>query len=63
LARDTATEAALRYAQRRRIGPYGIAPLDRRESDKALAAMIRAGHAFDVAKRVLGLPADFDSLP
>jgi regulatory protein len=63
LARDTATEAALRYAKRRKIGPYGAAPVDRRESDKALAAMIRAGHAFEVAKRILGLPADFDSLP
>lgn len=63
LARETATEAALRYAKRRRFGPFGAAPLDRRETDKALAAMIRAGHAFDVAKRVLDLPADFETFP
>lgn len=62
-ARDTATEAALRYARRRRIGPYAETPPDRRDSDKALAAMIRAGHAFELAKRILALPPDFDSLP
>jgi regulatory protein len=60
-ARDTATEAALRYARRRRIGPFAETPPDRRDSAKALAAMIRAGHAFDVARRILALPPDFDS--
>ena len=60
-ARETADEAALRFARRKRIGPFSVTPPDRRESDKALAAMIRAGHPFELAKRILLLPADFDS--
>ncbi len=61
LARDTGDEAALRYARRKRIGPFASAPADRGESDKALAAMIRAGHSFERAKRILSLPPDFDA--
>ena len=59
-ARDTAEEAALHFARRKRIGPFAIAPSDRKESDKALAAMIRAGHSFELAKRIVSLPPDFD---
>jgi len=61
LARESGDEAALRYARRKRIGPFASGPADRRESDKALAAMIRAGHPFELAKRILSLPPDFDS--
>ena len=61
LARESGDEAALRYARRKRIGPFASEPADRRESDKALAAMIRAGHPFELAKRILSLPPDFDS--
>lgn len=61
LARNGATEAALRFARRKRIGPFATTPPDRRESDKALAAMMRAGHPFDLAKQVLSLPPDFES--
>lgn len=60
LARDCASEAAIRFARRKRIGPFATSPPDRRDSDKALAAMIRAGHPFEIAKQVLALPADFD---
>lgn len=61
LAVESGDEAALRYARRKRLGPFASAPADRRESDKALAAMIRAGHPFERAKRILSLPPDFDS--
>ena len=61
LARDGATEAALRFAKRKRLGPFAATPPDRRDSDKALAAMIRAGHPFELAKQVLSLPPDFDA--
>ena len=61
LARDGASEAALRFARRKRIGPFAATPPDRKESDKALAAMMRAGHPFDLAKQVLSLPPDFES--
>jgi len=60
-ARETADEAALRFARRKRLGPFSATPPDRRDSDKALAAMIRAGHKFDLARRILSLPPDFDS--
>ena len=59
-ARDGATEAALKFARRKRIGPFATNPPDRRDSDKALAAMIRAGHPFDLAKRVLNMPHNID---
>ena len=62
-ARNTAEEAALRFARRKRLGPYAATPPDRRDSDKALAAMIRAGHPFDLARRILLLQPDFDSQP
>ena len=61
LARNTASEAALRFARRKRIGPFAASPPDRRDSDKALAAMIRAGHPFEVARHILNLPPDFDA--
>ena len=60
-ARESADEAALRFARRKRLGPFAASPPDRRDSDKALAAMIRAGHPFELAKRILMLPPDFDS--
>ncbi len=62
-ARETADEAALRFARRKRLGPFAATPPERRDSDKALAAMIRAGHSFDIAKRILLLPSDFDAEP
>ncbi len=61
LARDEASEAALRFARRKRIGPFAATPPDRRDSDRALAAMIRAGHPFELARSVLSLPPDFDA--
>ena len=60
-ARDTADEAALKFARRKRIGPYAVKTPDRQESAKALAAMMRAGHPFELSKRILSLPADFDT--
>ena len=59
-ASQTADEAALRFARRKRLGPFAAAAPDRKESDKALAAMIRAGHPFELARRILSLPPDFD---
>lgn len=52
-ARDKALETALRFARRRRLGPYAPVPPDHAARQKAFAAMIRAGHGFDVVRRVL----------
>jgi regulatory protein len=51
-----AHSAALRFAERRRLGPVAAAaPSDLRAREKALAAMVRAGHAFALARAVLEL--------
>ena len=53
LAAQQAAEAALRFARRKRLGPFAVSPPDPREREKALAAMVRAGHGFALAKAVL----------
>ena len=55
-ARAGAMESALRFAERRRIGPFATMEPDRRARDKAFAAMARAGHPIDVIRRILDTP-------
>ena len=51
-----AVSAALRFARRKRIGPFAAsAPRDPRERDKMLAAMVRAGHSFGLSRAILAL--------
>ena len=57
-ASDGATAAAIRYAQRRRLGPFALQSPDPKARDRALAAMIRAGHGFDLARRLIDLAPD-----
>jgi regulatory protein len=61
-----ALASALRFAERRRIGPYASAVGDMKEREKALAAMVRAGHPFGLARAIVSLPAggtiDLDEL-
>ena len=55
--------AALRFAKRRRLGPFAAAMVgDPKEREKALGAMVRAGHGFGLARAVIALPpgADID---
>ena len=55
-AEAEAVRAALRFAQRRRIGPYAMTSvIDPKAREKALAAMIRAGHGFGLSKAILDL--------
>ena len=56
LAADQAVASALRFARRRRIGPFADSAPDRAGREKALAAMIRAGHSFGLAKALIDLP-------
>lgn len=51
IARSGAYAAALRFAERKRIGPFATTPSDPKAREKALGAMIRAGHGFDLARR------------
>ena len=51
-ADEEAVDAALRLAQRRRIGPFATEPPDPRQREKWIAAMVRAGHGFGIAKAI-----------
>jgi regulatory protein len=57
-AERSAEEAALRFARRRKIGPYAAAPAandreGREARQKAAAAMLRAGHRLEIVRRIL----------
>lgn len=53
-AERSAEEAALRFARRRRIGPFAApGPVDWEARRKAAAAMLRAGHRIDLVRRIL----------
>lgn len=60
LAASEAAEAALRFAKRRRIGPYSAARPDPRTREKAIAAMLRAGHSFGMARQIVDLEPGSD---
>ncbi len=53
---DRAVESALAYARRKRIGPYGNGEGDRKVHEKQLAGMLRAGHRFDLARKIVAAP-------
>lgn len=52
-----AEDAALRFARRRRIGPYADHVPDRDERRRWVSAMARAGHPMDIVARVLAMDA------
>ena len=60
--RDVVTEAlsdhdswaaALDFARRKRLGPFGAGVADQKMRAKQMGAMARAGHSFDMARRVV----------
>jgi regulatory protein len=52
-SRDGAWAAALRFAERRRLGPWAREAPDWAGRQKAAAAMLRAGHPVDLVRRLL----------
>jgi regulatory protein len=54
-AEAAAVAAALRYAERRRIGPFAAKAPDHAGREKAIAAMVRAGHDFDLSRAIAAL--------
>jgi regulatory protein len=56
LAADEAAQAALRFARRRRIGPFSDGRGDRPQQEKWLSAMIRAGHGLELSRRIILWP-------
>jgi regulatory protein len=53
LAEESAWAAALRFAERRKIGPFSPVEADRPARDKACAAMLRAGHPPGIVRRIV----------
>ena len=55
LTQTTSNEANIadRYARRRRLGPYGDPQKRTERRDRDLAAMCRAGHAFEISRQVI----------
>lgn len=49
-------EAALTFARRRRIGPFATTPADPKTREKQIAALVRAGHGYALARRIAELP-------
>ena len=43
--------AADRFARRKRLGPYAIVAPDPKQREKAIAAFLRAGHDYAIARR------------
>ncbi len=64
IARESAWASALRFAARKRVGPFAAHELDRETRQKAFAAMMRAGHPPEIAGKLLamspGTPVDPD---
>ncbi len=56
LAHSDAVLSALRFAERRHLGPFASEAADRKMRERALGAMIRAGHSFRLARAILDLP-------
>ena len=52
-AKGEAWDAALRFARRKRIGPFASEPADREARQKAVAAMLRAGHDMAHVRRLV----------
>ena len=53
-AEAEAVSAALRFAERRKLGPFAAhAAGDPKERQRALAAMVRAGHDFALARAIV----------
>jgi regulatory protein len=65
-ADQAAVEAALMLARRRRIGPFASQAPDPRLQEKWIAAMVRAGHGFSLARTICrmtpGQEVDVDQL-
>jgi regulatory protein len=47
-----AEKAAFAFARRRRIGPFATVIPDRPAREKQIGAMIRAGHSFELARKI-----------
>lgn len=57
-----ARAAALKLAQRRKFGPFGVESPDRDRREKQLSAMLRAGHSLDNARNLVNATSEEQAL-
>ena len=50
---DSAYEAALVFARRKRLGPFGPPLDDAKVRNRAVAAFVRAGHSYEIVRKIL----------
>lgn len=55
-ADEEALASALRFAERRRLGPFAAEAGDPKQREKALGAMVRAGHELTLSRAIVSLP-------
>jgi regulatory protein len=55
---EDALAAAMAFARRKRIGPYANDALTPDIRQKMMASLLRAGHSYDVSRRILALTAN-----
>lgn len=56
---EGAEASAMAFARRKRIGPFAAEPVERDRREKHVAAMVRAGHAPALARRIAAMaPGD-----
>ena len=53
-------DTALAFARRRRIGPFARDVPDPKTREKQIAALVRAGHPYSLARRIADLPPGAD---
>lgn len=51
-------DAALAFARRRRLGPFGPQPIDRDERERQIAKLLRAGHPARLARAIIAAPSE-----
>lgn len=55
-----AVDSALALARRKRIGPFAAAPADRPQRERQLAQLVRGGHGFSLARRIVDMAPGSD---
>jgi regulatory protein len=55
---EGALAAAMVFARRKRIGPYARDPATPDNRQKMIAALLRAGHSYEVSRKILALTAN-----
>jgi regulatory protein len=55
---EDAMAAAMVFARRKRIGPYARDPETQDNRQKMIAALLRAGHSYEVSRKILALTAN-----